>query len=76
MTEIENPEEVIDRLMKEIRQLRTNIDSIRQEVQKAKCDLHLLTTSGAIRKLVSERNEALERVRALEKELEREIRRR
>jgi hypothetical protein len=74
MDELRDPEDTINRLLLEIRQKDELLGEIKKALFAGYNDHNLLTVVGAAKKLVLDRENALDKVRALEKELNRMIR--
>jgi predicted nucleic acid-binding Zn-ribbon protein len=63
-------EEVIDRLINEVRNYRIKLQDIRKAISSFGIDFEKLTVIGAIRKLASDNKELKDEVKALKKELD------
>lgn len=74
MDEPSDDQKTIDRLLGEVRQVNTILGLVKQALNKAGQDFHLLTLEGAISLLIQERNEAIDKALELEKELQKLIR--
>lgn len=66
-------DEVIQRLLDEVRMLRGVLLEIRHEVNCAEADFEKMSVVGGIKKLAKDRRESQEEVRKLNRELDRMI---
>lgn len=66
-------DEVIQRLLDEVRMLRGILVEIRHEVNCSEADFERMSVVGGIKKLAKDRRESQEEVRKLHKDLERLI---
>jgi len=66
-------DEVIQRLLEEVRALHEQLKNVRHEVSKADVDFDRMSVVGGIKRLAKERREFQEEVRKLHKDLERLI---
>ena len=67
-------DDVIQRLLEEVRALREQADKVRSAVSSADMDFDRMSVVGGINRLAKERREAQEEVRKLNRDLERLIR--
>jgi uncharacterized protein YacL (UPF0231 family) len=63
-------EEVIDRLINEVRNYKTKLQEIREAISRAGIDFEKLTVIGAIKKLLLDNKELISEVSALFKEID------
>lgn len=70
----EQADEVIQRLLDEVRMLKGVLLEVRHEVNCAEADFERMSVVGCIKKLAKDRRESHEEIRKLNKELERLIR--
>ena len=62
-------EGTVDRLLNEVRSLHRQLADVRHEVSKADVDFDRMSVLGGIKKLANDRLDAYDKIRALEKEL-------
>jgi plasmid stabilization system protein ParE len=69
----EQSEQVIDRLLDEVRSLRTQLYEVRHAVNNAGPDFDRMSVVGGIKKISKDRKEGEHEIRKLNKELDRLI---